>query len=54
MKFVELESERLLFRRYKTEDFFVFYDMLSNIENIKYRSSEPKDQEDVREYLEWG
>ena len=35
MNFIELESERLLFRKYKIEDYSVFYDMLSNLENMK-------------------
>lgn len=54
MNYIELESERLLFRQYRLEDYSVFYDMLSNLENMKYRSSEPKDEEDVRGYIEWG
>lgn len=54
MDFIELESERLLFRKYRVEDFPVFYDMLSNLENMKYRSSEPKNEEDVKNYLKCG
>lgn len=54
MNFIEIESERLLFRKYENRDFPVFYDMLSSIENMKYRSSEPKNEENVREYLQWG
>ena len=54
MDFIKLESERLWFREYRMEDFYVFYDMLSNIENIKYRSSEPKNEDDVHGYIEWG
>ncbi len=38
MDYIELESERLLYRKYRMEDYSVFYDMLSNLENIKYRS----------------
>lgn len=54
MNYIKLESERLLFREYRTEDYSVFYDMLSNPDNMRYRSSEPKSAEEVREYLEWG
>ena len=28
--------------------------MLSDLENMKYRSSEPKNEDDVRPYIEWG
>ena len=31
MDYIELESERLLFKKYKMEDYSVFYDMLSNL-----------------------
>ena len=54
MNYIELESERLLFRKYCPEDYSVFYDMLSNLENMKYRSSEPKNEKDVHQYIEWG
>lgn len=54
MEYFELESERLLFRKYQRKDFPVFYDMLSNLENMKYRSSEPKSAEDVKGYIDWG
>ena len=54
MHYIELESERLLFRKYENGDFPAFYDMLSNLENMKYRSSEPKNEDDVRKYLQWG
>lgn len=54
MEYLEIESERLLFRKYKREDFSVFYDMLSNLENIKYRSNEPRSVEEVQDYIDWG
>ena len=54
MNYIQLESERLLFRKYQVEDYPVFYDMLSNLENIKYRSSEPKNEDEVRGYIDWG
>lgn len=47
MNYIELESQRLLFRKYHPSDFSVFYDMLSNPENMKYRSSEPKTEQQV-------
>lgn len=54
MDYIKLESERLLFRKYKKEDFPVFYDMLGNLENMKYRSSDPKNENEVKQYIEWG
>lgn len=54
MNYIELESDRLTFRKYKQEDFNVFFDMLSNLENMKYRSSEPKTVKEVQEYIDWG
>ncbi len=54
MEYMELESERLLFRKYQQEDYELFYDMLSNLENMKYRSGEPKNEKEVREYIQWG
>ncbi len=54
MNYIELESKRLIFRKYSSEDFQVFYDMLSNPENMKYRSSEPKNKSEVQAYLDWG
>lgn len=54
MDYLELESKRLTFRKYHVNDFFIFYDMLSNIENIKYRSNEPRSEKEVHEYINWG
>ena len=54
MKFIELESERLVFRKFRQDDFPIVYDWLSNLENIKYRSSEPKNEKEVHEYLDWA
>lgn len=34
MKFIELESERLIYRKFRQEDFSVIYDMFSNLENM--------------------
>jgi RimJ/RimL family protein N-acetyltransferase len=54
MKFIELESERLLFRKFKQEDFPIIFDMFSNLENIKYRSGEPKNETETQDYLNWA
>lgn len=54
MDYFEIESERLVYRKYRQEDYWLFYAMLSNLENMKYRSSEPKNTEDVQKYLSWG
>ena len=54
MKYIELESERLVFRKFKQDDFSVVYDWLSNIENVKYRSSEPKSEAEAHTYLDWA
>lgn len=48
MKYIELESERLIFRKFQQNDFSVVYDWLSNSENMKYRSSEPKSEAETR------
>lgn len=44
----------LIFRKFKQEDFPVVYDWLSNLENMKYRSSEPKTEEEAHRYLDWA
>jgi RimJ/RimL family protein N-acetyltransferase len=54
VKYIELESERLIFRRFKQEDFLVVFDWLSNAENMKYRSSEPKNEDEAHDYLNWA
>lgn len=54
MKYTELESERLIFRKFRQSDFPIVYDMLSNIENMKYRSSEPKNEDEAHQYLNWA
>lgn len=54
MKYIELESERLIFRKFKQDDFSIVYDWLSNFENMKYRSSEPKSEEEAHSYLNWA
>lgn len=54
MKYLEMESERLVFNKFQLEDYSVVYDWLSNPENMKYRSSEPKNEEEVLAYLKWA
>ena len=54
MKYIELESERLIFRKFRQQDFSVAYDWLSNLENMKYRSSEPKTEKETHEYINWA
>ena len=51
MKYIELESDRLTFRKFRPDDFPVVFDWLSNLENMKYRSSEPKNEREAREAL---
>jgi len=53
MKFVELESERLIYRKFKQEDFPIFFDWLSNPENRKYQMGEAKSELETRNDLNW-
>ena len=50
MKFVELESERLIYRKFKENDFPVVFDWVNNITNVKYRE-EPLNESQTRGYL---
>lgn len=54
MKYIELESERLIFRKFKQEDFPIVNDWLGNLENMKFRSSEPKNTKEAHDYLDWA
>ena len=54
LHYLELESERLRFRKFRQDDLPVIYDMLSSPENMKYRSSEPKNEEEAQAYLDWA
>ena len=54
MQYIELESERLIFRKFRQDDFPVVFDWLNNCENMKYRSSEPKTEEEAHQYLDWA
>lgn len=54
LKYIELESERLIFRKFRLDDYPIVFDWLSNIQNMKYRSSEPKNASEVQQYLDWA
>lgn len=54
MRYIELESERLRFRKFRRTDFPVVFDWLSNAENMKYRSGEPKSEAEAQDYLDWA
>ena len=54
MKYIELEPERLIFRKFTPDDFPVVYDWVSVLENMKYRSSEPKTEQEAYDYLDWA
>ena len=54
MKFVELESERLLYRKFRKDDFEIVFDWLSNTENMKYRRNGPLTEAQTREYINWA
>lgn len=51
MRFVELASERLIYRKFTLEDLPVFADWHGNLENNKYRISEPRSEAETRSYL---
>ena len=52
MKFIRLESERLIYRKFDENDFPVLFDWVSNVENMRYREG-PLDEEKARGYLNW-
>jgi len=54
MEFTELESERLIYRKFNQNDFPTVFDWLSNAENWKYRSGEPRTEAEAREYLNYA
>jgi hypothetical protein len=54
MKFIELESERLLYRKFNPNDFSIVYGWLGNIENMRHRRGEPRTENETREYLDWA
>ncbi|MCL1859043.1 MAG: GNAT family N-acetyltransferase [Oscillospiraceae bacterium] len=53
-KFIELESERLIYRKFKYDDFPEVFDWLGNAENMKYWMGEPKSESETRDYINWA
>jgi RimJ/RimL family protein N-acetyltransferase len=51
MKFVEFESERLVFRKFNEADFPVVYSWYKDAENMSYRRDGTKTEEQTREHL---
>lgn len=54
MQFIELESERLRYRKFSEDDFPIVFDWLNNIENMKYRRGEPRTKAETRDYIRWA
>ena len=54
LKFIELESERLNYRKFNKNDFPIVFDWYSNAENMKYRRGEPRNEAETHEYLNWA
>ena len=52
MRFIELESDRLCYGKFSEEDFPVVVDWLSHAENMKYRLGGPRNEAEVRTYLD--
>lgn len=52
LKFIKLESERLLYRKFNENDFPILFDWVNNIENMKYRE-EPLNESQAHGYLNW-
>jgi len=53
MRFTERETERLLLRKLKEDDFPFIFDILANSENMKYRRK-TLTEEEVHNYMEWA
>lgn len=51
MKFIEFESERLIFRKFREDDFPVVYSWHRDAENMSYRHDGVKTEEATREHL---
>ena len=52
MKFITLESERLIYRKFNNDDFSILFDWVSNDENMKYREGTLNESQ-ARGYLNW-
>lgn len=53
MEFIELESERLIYRKFKEDDFPVVFDWTTNAENLKYWEEGPLKESQVDGYMNW-
>ena len=53
MKFIELESERLIYRKFNPDDFPIIFDMLKDPESMKYRR-EPQNESESRDFMQWA
>jgi len=51
MKFIELESERLIYRKFKKEDLPIYLDMCGSIDNNKFKQGEPSSEADISEWF---
>ena len=54
MEFIELESERLLYRRFAREDFPIVFDWLGNAEDMRYRLGDPRTETEAWGYMDWA
>ncbi len=54
MIFTELETERLILRKFHESDFPIVYDWLGNSENMKYRMGEARSEDETHKYLNWA
>jgi len=54
MKFIELESERLRYRKFSEDDFAVVFGWLSDPESMRYRSDDPQNESQAREYIQYA
>jgi [ribosomal protein S5]-alanine N-acetyltransferase len=52
MKFIELESERLIYRKFVGDDFSILFAWTNNLENMMYREG-PLDESKAHDYLNW-
>ena len=52
MKFIELESERLIYRKFDQNDFPTLFGWTNNAENMKYREG-PLNESQAHDYLNW-
>ena len=54
MKFIEMNSDNLKYRKYRLTDFDYAYDRLSNPDNMRYRFVEPYTLQETKEYIDWA